>query len=343
MQPALKIRLIGAAVLVALAVIIVPLFFSGEPGGTGSQSISLDIPQTPDRALETRTMSVAPPPQAGPSRPMDGTGADARETASGDQLARVDIASRVPKDVGPGSAEPSNPDTPAATPAPREDATPAEPKPAEQPAADNRKATADKAAETKADKAKADQPARAEPGKAANARYQVSLGAYASKTNAEKLMKKVSKLGYPVRLTRVEIGGKPGARVDAGPFDSRAAGESARLKLHAALPSAPARLVSATSDQTRDAPAPKKADAKPRAGGWAVQLVAYSKKSDAEALRKKLRGGGFDSYVDNVKSGGNTLWRVRVGPQTQRADAVSLQSRIKRKFPDLSGRVVSVP
>lgn len=336
MQPALKTRLIGAAVLVALAVIIVPLFFSGEPGGTGNQSISLDIPQSPDRELETRTMSVPPPPRAGEVGRAADTG-DA-DTADGDQLARVDIPSRVPRDVGPGGSDAA-------------DGNAADEAVDDAPPADSRKPQADASAD--ADTAKPDSPPADKPkassggaGQAAKGHFQVSLGAYASKANAEGLVQKVRKLGYPVALTAVKISGKPAARVDAGPFDTRAAAETARQKLHAALPRAPVRLVSGATDQTRDAAGPKADDtgkAKPRAGGWAVQLVAYSKQSDANALRDKLRGAGFDGYVDSVKSGGNSLWRVRVGPQTQRADAVSLQSRIKKKFPDLAGRVVSVP
>lgn len=328
MQPALKTRLIGAAVLVALAVIIVPMFFPGEPGGTGSQSISLDIPQTPDEELETRTMSVAPPPETD----TDGLAEDRTGAAAGDTLARVEIPSRVPRDVGPGSGESPAPGKDAAAPsaAPEADASGAN-RPASKP--EEKAPPAEKTSE---------KTAAAEPGRAAKGSYQVSLGAYASRANAERLMAKVRDMGYPVRLSGVQVGGKPAARVDAGPFDSRAAAESARLKLQAALPRAPANVVAAAADQPHDAPAQAE-KAAPRAGGWAVQLVAYSKQSDANALRDRLRGAGFDGYVDSVKSGGNTLWRVRVGPQARRADAAALRERIKQKFPDLAGRIVSVP
>lgn len=334
MQPALKTRLIGAAVLVALAVIVVPLFFSGEPGGTGSQSISLDIPQTPDKELETRTMSVAPPAQGEQAGQAEPAGQDMQDASDGDALARVDIPSR-----GSGEVTPAGGDQPDAASASAATATPSETTPAERKADDKKQAEKKPADTAKPTPAEA---AKSQPGKAAKAGYQVSLGAYASKSNAEKLMASVRKQGYPVSLTGVTISGKSAARVDAGPFDSRAAAEAARLKLHAALPHVPARLVAVTSDQSKDAPA-ENTKAAPRNGGWAVQLVAYSKKSDATALRDKLRGAGFDGYVDSVKSGGSTLWRVRAGPQARRADAVSLQGRIKQKFPDLAGRIVTVP
>lgn len=312
MQPALKTRLLGAAVLIALAVIVVPLFFSGEPSGDGSQSISLDIPQTPDQKLETRTLDVAPPSESGSS----GSSASASMPSTGSQgLATVNVPSKVPKEVDTGM--------PSASSDAEQDTTP---EPTSQPATPPATTDAD---------------ATAHPGRAANTRYQVSLGAYTKKQNAEQLVAKVGKLGYQARVSSVSIGGIPAARVDVGPFDSRASAEAARLKLHAELPRAPARLVSAPTDQQDNAPA--KALPKDRAGGWAVQVVAYSKQADAKQLRDRLRKAGFDSYVDKVASGGSTLWRVRVGPLAKRSDAVSALARIKSHFSRLDGVVVTVP
>lgn len=335
MQPALKTRLIGAFVLVALIVIVVPLFFSGEPSAeNGGQNISLDIPPPPDQKLQTRTMSVSPQATAG-------TASSAPPPASGDRLATVNIPSRVPPEVmtqadstptaSAGGQSVSAGTTAASADAAEsaDNAAPAQPKAVPQPA------------ESKPVKAAAKPEPTSEPGRAAKARYSINLGAYADQNNAKQLMAKVRKLGYPVQLSGTNIGGKPAARVEAGPFDSRAAAEAARLKLGQALPHAPAKLHTVASSQTGDAPA--KALSPGRAGGWAVQLVAYSKQADADRLRDRLRKAGFDGYVDSVRSGGHTLWRVRVGPRTQRADAESLRGNIQAKFPHLKGVVVSVP
>lgn len=334
MQPALKTRLIGAFVLVALIVIVVPLFFSGEPSAEGGgQNISLDIPPPPDQKLQTRTMSVSPQATAG-------IASSTAQPASGDRLATVNIPSRVPPEVmtqadSPSTATAGGPPVSTTAAAAPDDAArstgktaPTPPKAASRPASTPVKATAESAPESK-------------PGRAAKVRYRISLGAYADESNAKQLMAKVRKLGYPVQLSGTNIGGKPAARVEAGPFDSRAAAEAARLKLGQALPHAPAKLHAVASSQTGDAPA--KALSPGRAGGWAVQLVAYSKQADADRLRDRLRKAGFDGYVDSVRSGGHTLWRVRVGPRTRRADAESLRGSIQAKFPHLKGVVVSVP
>ena len=70
----MKTRLLGAAVLIALLVIFVPMFFSSNPppAATGDQSVSLAIPPAQDSNLQTRTMSLspgAPAPAENPAAP----------------------------------------------------------------------------------------------------------------------------------------------------------------------------------------------------------------------------------------------------------------------------------
>ena len=66
-------RLLGAAVLVALAILFVPMMFSSKPPSTTSadQSVSPAIPPAPGRDLQTKTMSLpgtAPATSAAGSR-----------------------------------------------------------------------------------------------------------------------------------------------------------------------------------------------------------------------------------------------------------------------------------
>jgi cell division septation protein DedD len=73
-----------------------------------------------------------------------------------------------------------------------------------------------------------------------------------------------------------------------------------------------------------------------------VQVAAMGSQNDANALRDKLRANGFDGYVDTVNASGKQLWRVRAGPQTQRADAMRIRDQIKAKM-GVDGNVVSAP
>jgi cell division septation protein DedD len=117
----LKTRLLGAAVLLALAVIIVPMLFSSAPPKTDAeQSLSLEIPAAPDRDLQSRTLDVSSPGSA-PAAARTAFGTPPATTVTpgnGGQLASVDIASRRPPDVEANApaATPAGP-TPSAAPA----------------------------------------------------------------------------------------------------------------------------------------------------------------------------------------------------------------------------------
>jgi len=320
----LKTRLLGAFVLIALAVLFVPMFFSSTPPTTTSdQAVSLAIPPAPDRDLQTRTMSLNPdaPASSGTSAPVIPARSQSAAAAPSDRLATVDIASRRPHDVemDPNAAPPAQAPQPAtpAKPAPTAD------KPAEQPQA------------TSAPAGSADTA-----GTAARGDYTLNLSAYSS-AGAQRLMQKVRALGYPVAGEPISQGAKTLTLVTAGPFGTRTAAEAARLRITQSIPGAPAHLESRASDQHGDVAAAPAASPS-RAGGYAVQVAAMGSQADANALRDKLRAAGFDGFTDSVKSGGRTLWRVRAGPQVQRADAERVRDQIKAKL-GLAGNVVGVP
>ncbi|MEX1829051.1 SPOR domain-containing protein [Luteibacter sp. CQ10] len=334
----MKTRLLGAAVLIALAVLIVPMLFSSTPPkGDAEQSVSLAIPPAPDRELQARTLDVspngtgavsAPQPVAAPAPTASVRPAAVTPPASGNRLASVDIASRKPADALPEDLA-SAPAKPATTPA-----KPVKTTPPTQVAAATPPATA--------------------PGTAARGSYSLNLSAYADRSKADALVQKVRALGYPVTTAAINQGGKALTLVHAGPFETRAAAEAARLKITAAVPGAPASLTSKADTATADAPAPARPAAgtaaaaavpasAPRAGGFAVQVAAVSSQVEATRLQDKLRGAGIPGYVDTVaSSGGAKLWRVRAGPQAQRDDAVRLKDQIKAKV-GLDGVVVTAP
>jgi cell division septation protein DedD len=180
-------------------------------------------------------------------------------------------------------------------------------------------------------------------GTAARGNYTLNLSAY-SNDGAQRLIRKVRALGYPVSGAPIRQGGRALTLVTAGPFQTRTAAEAARLKITQSIPGAPAHLESGFSDQHGDvAAAPATPTAGPaRAGGYAVQVAAMGSQADANALRDKLRAAGFDGFTDSVSSGGRTLWRVRAGPQIQRTDAERVRDQIKAKL-GMAGNVVSVP
>jgi DedD protein len=363
----LKTRLLGAAVLIALAVLFVPMFFSSKPPAPGGdQSVNLAIPQSPDRDLQTKTMSLTPDGVVGTPNTTavvaSGQPSPAGAPASGDQLATVNIGSNRPRDVetdpqagktpapttvttGSG-ASPTQPVIPmqtkptATTPAPKAQPVAAVPKPvvvAPKPTASPTPVSTPAAAA----------PAPA-PATAGHGSYTLNLSAYASAAGAANLERQVHALGYPVHSRAITQAGQQRTLVTAGPFETRTAAEAARLKITQSIPGAPARLQQDASHESPAAATQSPAAATPaaaapaKAGGWAVQLAAMSNQNDANALRDKLRANGFDGFVDSVQSNGKQLWRVRAGPQTQRADAQRVHDQIKAKL-GVDGNLVAVP
>ena len=353
-------RLLGAAVLIALAVLFVPMFFSKRPPAGGDQSVSLAIPQAPDGALQTRTMSLNP--QIPPSAATASGGPSAAPVATGNQLPMVNIGSNRPLDVETdpraGKAHESSTVRMGTGASPAHPVIPMQTGEKSGSATDAARTTPNMRAEApRAPKAStpvavpkpstpAPAPARAAASAPASAAvagegaYLVNLGAYANASNVEGLRHQVKALGYASTAHPVTLAGKHLTQVAAGPFATRTAAEAARLKIEHGV-----QGIRPTLDheevQTAAATAPA-ASPRQEAGGWAVQVAALGSEADANALRDKLRAGGFDGYVSSVKSAGKQLWQVRAGPLTQRADAQHVQDQIKAKL-GINGVIRRVP
>lgn len=303
MDLSLKQRLLGAAVLIALAVIFVPMFMSGSgpQKSASTETTTLAIPPAPDREFQTRDLSVTPAP--------------ATPAANDNRITPVDTAT-APKPVD------STPTTQAATA-----------QPAVAPAATM--ATAKPEAAPKPAPAEAAKP---QPGIAANGRYFVHLGVYSSGKNAADLVASLKKDGFAAYSEATEFQGKSAERVRVGPFADRAAAEAARLRIKQLKPSVPGSVVENAADAKADAPAT--ALAANRAGAFAVQLGALKSAEDANKLRDRLRSAGFAGFVDKVSADGTTLWRVRAGPEVDRGAAEKLRGAIKDKL-KLDGIIVT--
>jgi len=85
-------------------------------------------------------------------------------------------------------------------------------------------------------------------------------------------------------------------------------------------------------------PQPPKAEAIATVSGWVVQVGSFSSQSNAMALRDKLRGNGFNTFVERV-DGSNIVYRVRVGPEIKKAQAQAVQAALKEKM-TLDGLVI---
>lgn len=330
MDSGLKTRLLGAAVLVALAVIFVPMLLPGSH--SGSQPADTKAVPEPSGELQTRVLQVGP----------DGASAGSSTAAAindPDRVATLNLE-------GHPAAAPQ----PLSSGLPIEATTaPAASAPASAPATSTA-ATVPPKTETPAVVAKTPAPSapaapaavKAEPiaggaGAAAGALYTVNLGVYANHASANKLVANAKQHGFTALATPETWQGKPVMRVRVGPFRSRAEAEAARLKLKD-FEKVSMSIDSGVVNQTGDAPA--SAISARQAGAWAVQLAAYSDEASANKMRDRLRGQGIDGYVDSVSTAKGKLWRVRAGPFASRNVAESTRAEIAQKF-NVKGNIVT--
>ncbi|MGO4551740.1 SPOR domain-containing protein [Lysobacter sp. 2RAF19] len=317
MEPALKQRLVGAAVLVALAVIFLPMLIQGPAPESGVADVPLEAPAAPQGEFETRDLPLVAP-EGAPAEGalgMENTPPQSAiaSAASVKPASPATLASAPPKDVAAAATTRSIP----------EDAAP--------PA-----------------------PAAIYPAPTAGGNYAVNVGSFGTAGAADTLVATLRTAGLAAFREAGSVDGKTVQRVRVGPFATRPQAEEARLRaakvkgtatprvvaLDAEVPAnAPAKPVAAAQPVTKPV-APPTVAAKPpvvAAGpaasgtGFAVQLAAFSKSADANALRDKLRAAGFSAFTEAVSTDKGTLTRVRVGPVLNRAEADQLKAQVKSK------------
>ena len=314
MDSRLKQRLVGAAVLVALAVIFLPMLVQGPAPDSGVSDVPLSMPDAPRADYETRDL-----PLVAPGNTPDG-GAVGMQSAPAAAASVVAPAAAQASPPASGTASIANASTPATTVAVPPAATPSKPPAAGEPAL---------------------------PATTAGGDYAVSFGTYATTGAADAVLSSLRASQLPGYREATTANGKPAWRVRIGPYASRADAEIARLRASHVRDDAGARVVTldapatapspaAATPAAKTAPSPPAATAPAAASsersGFALQLAAFSKPEDAAALRDKLRAAGFSAFTETVATDKGALTRVRVGPVITRAEADQLKSQVKAKL-----------
>jgi cell division septation protein DedD len=312
MDPGMKQRLIGAAVLVALAVIFLPMLVQGPAPDSGVSDVPLSMPDAPAGNYETRDLPLVTPGTA-PEGGALGMSSSTPPAADGAPLPAADTANPV-----------ATPSSSTAVPLDDDAATKAEPLPA----------------------------ASGEmfPAPTAGGDYAVHFGSFSSSSAADKVVGSLRASQLPGYREQGLVDGKPVWRVRIGPYASRADAEAARLRAAHVRDDVGARVIALDADVAKPAPttavappppvAPKPAAAAPKPAnpvpaaastGFAVQLAAFSKPADATALRDRVRAAGFSAFTESVTTDKGSLTRVRVGPVATRAEADALKAQVKAK------------
>lgn len=311
MDASLKQRLIGAVVLVALAVIFLPLLVKGPAPDSGVSGVSLRIPAEPANAGGTVTEDL----------PLDAPGTVPPGGVVG-----------MPAPV-PGAVAAPTPDAPLAAVA----------------AGDYAVSFGSYASASDADKVIAALRAAGLPGYREQVKIgdrqaqRVRIGPFSDRAVAESARLRSKQVRSDVEaevLALDAIGDAPAAaQVSAPVADAPKPANAAAEAPKPATPPKPAEAPKpATSTKPSEAPRPATtaeppptAPANPGNTGFVVQIGAFSSAADATALRDAMRKAGFNAFTDTVRGERGVLTRVRVGPVMTRAEADALKAQVKAR------------
>lgn len=202
MEAQLKQRLVGAAVLVAAAVIVVPMLLDG--GYQPSRAPLNDMaPMPPDEMAG----NVPPLPEGMPQEIEHGLNAEPAE------LAPLATELAPPPDTSP----PVIPASPPATPAVTERQSPPPPRPA--------------TAVAPREKPPSPAPRAAPEETPKGERWAVQLGSFSSRSNAELLVRRLTAQGVKAHMVQIKDARGVSFRVRAGPVEDYAAAQDLRNKL----------------------------------------------------------------------------------------------------------------
>lgn len=206
----LKQRIVGALVLVALAVIFVPMVFD-EPH-SGRTSTSITIPEEPP-------FPEVDGPYESPEEPVPVTGGTETGPAAGESAQGYRLVEPEPVPVEPAAVTPPQPDveeTAEVPVSPGESEAGSTPAPAPTSAVPAKKETIDYS------------------GSLAGA-WVVQMGSFGNADNARRLRDKVREKGYGSHLQDVVRGDTRLTRVFSGPFATKADAEAAKRELDQAF------------------------------------------------------------------------------------------------------------
>lgn len=315
MDIALKQRLVGASVLIALAVIVLPMLLGGRPDVGENATQRIEVPEQP-RALdfETRRFPVGEAPQ------------QARPPVSEDPIELPSPSRQDALETGqPQNGPEPNPGE-ADTAADRAEAEPAEQAPSgTEPAVEE--------SEPPVDVVEAE-PA-APVSSSTGGRYAVQVASFRSVDNARRLSAQLEERGYSVISDSVSSDVGTLHRVRVGPFASERDADRAVADLGQQLSDVTPRVVDMNPDQSAAATQPS--DPLVR---WVVQVGSFSSTGNADNLVAKLRLEGLTAYQEAVRGSGGTIHRVRVGPFIERDEALRVDRLINERL-SIDGVVMS--
>jgi len=327
MDQELKQRLIGASVIIALAIIFIPMLFDNEVDKSGDKKIDIVIPESGSHPLSVKTFSLddeLPSDSEEVTVPeselslvddqvvsqdlVEGNGLIEKPTVSDEQdSANQSAVIQKPEDVITERASDSKSATNQTEHVQVTDT----------PAVDNQQedtvAVSEKQSEEHISESNIDI-------------FRVKLGSFSKADNAQQVKNKLAQQGIGSLVELAPDRALYRVWSDALYRDKSKAEDYVaavtKLKLNIGMP----KIIAVSEDEV-------KASAERGQLGWVVQLGSFAAKNNALDLRNRLKLAGFMAFVDvSNNSQGDTRYRLRVGPVNTREQATQLKQQISNKL-----------
>ena len=328
MDKVLKRRLIGASILIALAVIFLPMLLVGPEPDLDDRGLRQPLPERPIDDREIRRIPLNPDlarvpqeqddPPAEPVQPPPEPVADPpRSEPPRTRREPPDEIVLNPARTDPlateSQTEPSTPSAAAESGTAQDEPEPVESRPAEPEPVVTPEPT----------------PAPAPPA-SPDGRWVVQVASFGSLESSRATRERLEALGHSVITDEIVRGDTLLYRLRTGPYPDRGRADTARGQI--------AATVAGVEPIVREIE-PGALDAEP---GFAVQVGSFASLENAERETARLRGLGFEAFRMSEDASGRAIWKVLVGTVASRDAAESLRARLTAEA-GVEGLVVSHP
>ncbi len=321
MDKALKQRLVGASVLIILAVIVLPMLLSGRSDRLKHESNQIELPPKPDElSIETRRFPVGIPSRPAPAAEQEPDNQEQTQTDSIDLASTTTEAQAAVPELETDGDETLVPVTDAGnvqtTQGESEETT----------------ANADTVEQTptvasiilNSGKKESLDVTQAVEGSETAPRYLVQVASFSNERNANALADLLKAENLPVLMDVVDRPAGRMYRVRVGPYAKRPDADALVANLRTKMSDLTPRVLDLRPDES--APVSTPSDPLVR---WVVQVGSFSNLKSAEDLVAKLRLAGLSAFSEKVTSATGTVYKVRIGPELDREKATELARKVK--------------
>lgn len=327
MDKALKQRLVGASVLIILAVIVLPMLLSGRSDRLKHESSQIELPPKPDElSIETRRFPVGVTNQKTANSVPDAVEGSDTINPSPAQIESIDLTTADSEEQAADSNQGVANDDPQVQVSNVDDSPIEESEPAGTQASVD---TVTKPPAVTSVTLKSEKPESLNPddtlGVAEDTpRYLVQVASFSNERNANALADMLKAENLPVLLDVVDRPAGRMYRVRVGPFAKRPDADALVSSLRTKMTDLTPRILDLRPDES--APVSTPSDPLVR---WVVQVGSFSNAKAAEELVAKLRLSGLSVFSEKVTSAGSTAYKVRIGPELDRGKAAELAKKVK--------------